>query len=217
MGAAGGPLVYDSASAKRNIRTNGNIAVRSSISGKVDIPDIYVDVTSDASEAWFLVEMAFPRVTSVYNQSAVGTTPNPNDTSMTKVADTTIQSIMNRGLKQTRTQWFHTSEAYGTVWADGSLGNSSTMYNLFENPSNWNSTNSSSGERYKRRQGPGSSYGDWITSAGSGCSGAVGGWSNYYGASCVISWFAGCEGAPAYNHCCACPVDRAQQLIIWAN
>lgn len=217
MGAAGGPLVYDSASAKRNIRTNGNVGVRSSISGKVDIPSIYVDVTSDADEAWFLVEMAFPRVTSVYNQSAVGTTPNPNDTSMTKVADTVIQSIMNRGSKQTRTQWFHTSEANGTVWADGSLNNNSTMYNLFENPSNWNSTNNSSGQRFKRRQGPGSAYGDWITSASSTCSGAVGGWSNYYHQSCVVSWFAGCEGAPAYNHCCACPVDRASQLIIWAN
>jgi hypothetical protein len=220
MGAAGGPLIYNSASAKANIRSNGYVAVRESISGSVDISRVYVDVTSDANEAWFLVEMAYPRVTTPYNQSAVGSTPNPSDASMTKLADTTIQSIMNRGLKQTRTQWFHTSEADGSVWADGSLSNTSTMYNLFEYPSNWNSTNDSNGQRFKRRQGPGSSYGgegDWITAAGTGCSGPVGGWSNYYQASCIISWFAGCEGAPAYNHCCACPVDRAQKLIIWAN
>ena len=59
MGAAGGPLVYNSTSAKANIRSNGYVAVRESISGSVDIPRVYVDVTSDANEAWFLVFMAY--------------------------------------------------------------------------------------------------------------------------------------------------------------
>lgn len=218
MGASAGPRVWNGQSAKAQLRTNGYIAVRSAPNGPVVVPKIYADVTTDSSKGWFLVEMAYPRVSSVYNTAAVGAdVPNPSDTSMTKVSDDTIKTILNLGDKETRTQWFHTSEANGSVWADGSLSNSSTMYNLFENPNNWSSDSRSSGERFKRKQGPGTSYGgDWITSAGNGCSAAVGGWSNYYNASCIISWFAGCEGAPAYNHCCACPVDRAEKLIIWA-
>lgn len=220
MGAAAGPRVWNGQSAKAQLKSNGYVAVRSAENGPVVVPRIYADVTSDSTKGWFLVEMAFPRVASVYNANAVGSdVPKPTDTSMSKVSDDTIRTLLNLGDKETRTQWFHTSEANGSVWADGSLNNSSTMYNLFEFPDNWSSTSSSSGQRFKRRQGPSSTYGgdgDWITSAGNGCSGAVGGWSNYYNASCIISWFAGCEGAPAYNHCCACPVDRAQQLIIWA-
>ena len=220
MGASAGPRVWNGQSAKAQLRTSRHIAIRSAENGPVVVRKVYADITSDPEKAWFLVIMAFPRVTSVYNSAAVGTdAPSPTDTSMSKVTDTTIRTILNLGNKETRTQWFHTSEADGSVWADGSLNNSSTMYNLFEYPDNWSSDNSSSGQRFKRKQGPGSSYGgdgDWITSAGTGCSGAVGGWSNYYQASCIISWFAGCEGAPAYNHCCACPVDRAQKLIVWA-
>jgi hypothetical protein len=220
MGVAGGPVVYDNASAKANLRTNGFVAIRESQNGPVSIPKVYVDVTTDATQPWFLVFMAYPRVTSPYQSGAVGAAPDPSDSTMSKFSDSTIRTILSKGSKQTRTQWFHTSEADGSVWADGSLNNTSTMYNLFEYPLNWASDGDSNGQRFKRRQGPGSSYGgdgDWITSAGTGCSGPVGGWSNYYQASCVISWFAGCEGAPAYNHCCACPVDRAQKLIIWAN
>jgi hypothetical protein len=55
-----------------------------------------------------------------------------------------------------------------------------------------------------------------ITSTSGGCSGAVGGWSNYYEQSCIRSWFAGCEGGPALNHACANPADPANKLIIWA-
>lgn len=213
-----GPVVYDYLDAKKNLRNSGYVFLRDKSSpfsraGFV----VWADVTSDETGAWFLVENAFPRVSSVYQAGAVGDIPRPGDGSMTKLHDDSIRTILANGNKETRTQWFHTSEASGTVWADGSLNNSSTMYNQFEDPGLWSSTSSSSGARFKRRQGPGSTYSDWITSAGNGCSGAVGGWSNYYNASCIISWFAGCEGAPAYNHCCACPVDRAQQLIIWAR
>lgn len=217
MGAAAGPLVYDSASAKKNLRSDGYVALRSSATGKVEVGSIYADVTTDSDEAWFLVFTAFPRDTSPYNANEVSIPPDPNDTAMSKFSDSVIQGILNRGSKQTRTQWYHTSVEFGSVWADGSLTNNSTQYNLFENPSNWNSTGTSSGQRFKRKRGTGN-YGDWITSAGSTCSGAVGGWSNYYNQSCVQSWFAGCEGGPAINHRCAGGVqDRANKLIIWAN
>lgn len=218
MGVFAGPVVYDGPSAKNRVPSNQYVALRSGQSGEVVVPRVWADVTSDSTTGWFLTFMAYPRTTSPYNASAVGAdSPNPNDASMTKLSDTAIQTILNVGAKTTRTQWFHTSEADSTVWADGSLSNSSTMFNIFENPSQWNSTASSAGQRYKRRQGPTGAYTDWITSTSGGCSGAVGGWSNYYEQSCVVSWFAGCEGAPAYNHCCACPVDRASKLIIWAN
>jgi hypothetical protein len=217
MGTSGGPLVYDSASAKKNLRSDGYVALRSSATGKVEVGSIYADITTDADQAWFLIFTAFPRDTSPYNANDVSSPPDPNDTTMSKFSDSVIQGILNRGLKQTRTQWYHTSVEFGTVWADGSLNNRSTQYNEFENPSNWNSTGGSSGERFKRKWG-GASWTDWITSAGSTCSGAVGGWSNYYEQSCVQSWFAGCEGGPAINHRCAGGIqDRANKLIIWAN
>ena len=220
MGASAGPRVWNGQSAKAQLRSDGFIALRSAENGPVVLRRVYVDVTTDTEKGWFLTFMAYPRTASVYNPSAVGAdVPKPTDSTMTKLPDSSIRTILNQGNKETRTQWFHTSEADGSVWADGNLNNSSTMYNLFEYPDNWSSDNSSSGQRFKRKQGPGSSYGgdgDWITSAANGCSGPVGGWSNYYQASCIISWFAGCEGAPAYNHCCACPVDRAQKLIVWA-
>ena len=213
-----GPVIYDFEDAKRNLRTDGYVFLRDKSSNDSRAGNyVWADVTTDPTGAWFLVEMAYPRVSSVYNNNAVGSTPNPSDTSMTKVHDDVIRKILTNGNQETRTQWFHTSEASGAVWADGSLTNNSTMYNQFEDPSLWSSASSSSGARFKRKQGTATAYSDWITSAGNGCSGAVGGWSNYYNASCIISWFAGCEGAPAYNHCCACPQDRAQKLIIWAR
>jgi hypothetical protein len=216
MATHGGIFVYDYISAKQNLRQNGLVYLRDSKFSNNGVL-VWADVTSDPTGAWFLVFTAFPRDTSPYVTNAVGSSlPNPNDTSMRKLSDDNIRRILNNGQKETRTQWFHTSEAYGTVWADGSLTNDSTMYNLFENPSNWNTVDRSGGQRFKRRNGPNSSYGDWITAAGDGCDGPVGGWSNYQQSSCTISWFAGCEGAPAYYHCCACPVDRESQIFVWA-
>jgi len=185
----------------------------------------YCDITSDAEIGWHLVFTAFPRDTSPYNQSAVntsnrvkdGTVPEPTDTSMKKFTDDDIRTVLNTGIKQTRTQWWQVSVEFGTTWADGSLTNNSTQWNEFESPDNWNSSTNSSGQRFKRKRGTGA-WTDWITSgATSGCSGAVGGWSNYYEQSCVQSWFAGCEGGPAINHRCAGAVqDRAEKLLIWA-
>lgn len=218
MGIYGGPAVFDAESARVNLKQNSFVLLRDKYTGKpvIDTP-VWCDVTTDTSGAWFLVFMAYPRVTSPYNSGRVGTTsPHPDDASMNKLADDDIRAILNYGYKETRTQWWHTSEASGAVWADGSLA-TSTMWNLFEFPSNWSSDNSNPGQRFKRKQSAGAAYSDWITSTSGGCSGAVGGWSNYYEQSCVISWFAGCEGAPAYNHCCACPVDRASKLVIWAR
>jgi hypothetical protein len=221
MGIGYGPIVYDSLSAKRNLASNTYTIIRDINTGKPLINEkVWVDVETDPTGAWFCVFIAYPRLRSPYNASRYGSTPpHPTiDTDMNKLSDTDIQKILNNGFKETRTQWFHTSVEFGTVWADGSLTNNSTQYNLFENPSNWNSTSASTGQRFQRKRGTESSYSGWITSASGGCSGAVGGWSNYYEQSCVQSWFAGCEGGPALNHRCAGGVqDRANKLIIWAR
>jgi hypothetical protein len=182
---------------------------------------LWTDVETDPTGAWFCVFIAYPRDTSPYNASRFGSTPpHPTlDESMNKLADTDIRAILNYGFQETRTQWFHTSVEFGTVWADGSLTNNSTYYNLFEFPDNWNSTSASTGQRFKRKRGLDTNYTDWIVSGStSGCSSAVGGWSNHYEQSCIVSWFAGCEGGPAWNHRCAGFVqDRANKLIIWAR
>lgn len=220
MAAHGGPRVLGPNTAKRQLRQSNLTVIRSRNGGRpISTKRVYVDTTSDPTGAWFLVFMAFPRDTSPYVSGAVGANPpRLTDTTQTKLADSVIQEILANGFGETRTQWFHTSVEFGTVWADGSLTNNSTQYNLFENPRSWNSTSASSGQRFKRKRGTEASYSDWITSASGGCSGAVGGWSNYYNQSCVQSWFAGCEGGPALNHRCAGGVqDRASKLIIWAR
>jgi hypothetical protein len=185
---------------------------------------VYCDITSDANYGWHLVFTAFPRIRSPYTQNAYdtnntspnGNVPTPSDTDMRKFVDTDIHVILNNGLKQTRTQWWHTSEVNGSVWADGSLTNVSTQYNEFDNPSAWVSNTSSAGATFRRKRGTETSWSSTYTSAGGGCSSAVGGWSNYYEQSCVQSWFCGCEGTPCLNHACATGIDRAQQLHIWA-
>lgn len=220
MGVNYSPVVYDSLSAKENLKFNTFTLIRDRTTGYPLINEkIWVDVETDPTGAWFCVFVAYPRSTSPYNTNRVGNTPpHPDDVSMNKLSDTSIQAVLNNGFKETRTQWFHTSVEFGTVWADGSLQNNSTYYNLFEFPSNWNSTNASTGQRFKRKRGLEVNYTDWITSAGGSCSGAVGGWSNHYEQSCVVSWFASCEGGPAWNHRCAGGVqDRAEKLIIWAR
>lgn len=229
MGSHSGTRVKNATELKQANPSAGNRTVMIHPNGKQDSSErmlVYCDITSDANVGWHLVFNAFPRATSPYVANAVGTSnrerngtvPLPTDTAQTKVADTDIQTILNTGIKQTRTQWWHTSVEFGSVWATGSLTDRSTQYNEFENPSNWNSTSGSSGQRFKRRWGNTSTWTGWITSgATTGCSGAVGGWSNYYEQSCVQSWFAGCEGGPAINHRCAGSVqDRANQLMIWA-
>lgn len=218
MATHGGIFVYDYISAKESLRQDGLVFLRDSKDSNSGVL-VWADVTTDPSGAWFLVFTAFPRDTSPYVTSAVGSSlPNPNDTSMRKISDDNIRRILNQGQKETRTQWFHTSIEFGTVWGDGSLTNVSTQYNLFENPLNWSSNSASAGQRFKRKRGTEQNYSDWITSAAGGCSGAVGGWSNYYEQSCIQSWFAGCEGGPAFNHRCAGGVqDRAQKLLIWAR
>jgi hypothetical protein len=221
MGTGYGPIVYDSLSAKRNLAFNTYTIIRDINTGvPLTNEKVWVDVETDPTGAWFCVFIAYPRLRSPYNASRYGSTPpHPTiDTDMNKLSDTDIQKILNNGFKETRTQWFHTSVEFGTVWADGSLTNNSTQYNLFENPNNWNSTSASTGQRFQRKRGTEANYSGWITSASGGCSGAVGGWSNYYEQSCIQSWFAGCEGGPALNHRCAGGIqDRADKLIIWAR
>lgn len=219
MSTVGGIHTYDYISAKNNMRKDGFVYLRDSSSSSDGII-VWADVTTDTTGAWFLVFTAFPRDSSPYIDSAFGDgLPKPDDTSMRKISDDNIRRILNNGQKETRTQWFHTSVEFGTVWADGSLNNRSTQYNIFEDPNNWSSSSASPGQRFKRRWGNETTYTDWITSGSTtGCSGAVGGWSNYYEQSCVQSWFAGCEGGPAINHRCAGGVqDRANKLLIWAR
>jgi hypothetical protein len=227
MGCHAGTRVKNATELKQSAPSAGNRTVMIHPKGSQDSSErflVYCDITSDPVIGWHLVFMAFPRLTSPYNTAAVstsnrvkdGTVPLPTDSSMKKVADTDIRTILNNGFKQTRTQWWHTSEVNGSVWADGSLTNASTMYNEFDNPDSWNSSSASAGATFRRKRGTETSWSSTITSAGGGCSGAVGGWSNYYEQSCVQSWFCGCEGAPCLNHACATGTDRASQLNIWA-
>ncbi len=220
MGCHAGPVAKTATEFKQRNqgRANGYIFIRPEgiTSGQSGIR-VWADLTSDANYGWALVFMAFPRIRSPYVAAAYGTTPTPSDTDMNKLADTDIHRILNGGAKQTRTQWFHTSEQGGGVFADGSLTNSSTQYNEFDNPSAWSSDGTSVGQTFRRKRGTESSWSATITAASGGCSEAAAGWSNYYEQSCVQSWRCGCEGTPCLNHACATGVDRAEKLIIWAT
>jgi hypothetical protein len=185
---------------------------------------VYCDIQSDPNIGWHLAFTAFPRIRSPYvggafdtnNKIKNGSIPLPTDTDMKKFSDDDIRLLLNTGIKQTRTQWFHVSVEFGTIWADGGLDNQSTLFNEFDNPNAWSSASASTGQTFRRRRAIDASFSATITSAGGGCSGAVGGWSNWYEQSCIRSWFAGCEGGPAYNHRCAGAIqDRADKLIIW--
>ena len=228
MGCHAGLRVKNATELKKVSAAAGNRTVMIHPEGIQNTGDnrfmVFCDVTSDTTIGWHLVFTAFPRIRSVYvdtaydtsNKTKNGNVPLTTDVDMKKFSDTDIKIILNAGLKQTRTQWWHTSEVTGAVWANGSLTNDSTMYNEFGNPNLWSSSSSSAGATFRRKRGTETSWSSTITSASGGCSGAVGGWSNYYEQSCVQSWFAGCEGAPALNHNCGSGVDRASQLLIWA-
>lgn len=226
MGCHAGTRVKNATDLKLAAPTAGNRTVMIHPNGVNDTSErflVHCDVTSDPEIGWHLVFTAFPRIRSPYvdaayntsNREKNGSVPLSTDTDMKKVADTDIRKIMNTGIKQTRTQWFHTSLNSGSVWADGSLTNDSTMYNEFDNPDSWSSSAGSSGATFRRRMQTGL-WSTTYTSASGGCSGAAGGWSNFYEQSCVRSWFAGCEGGPALNHACANPADPAEKLIVWA-
>lgn len=231
MGCFAGTRVKNATELKKVAPTAGNRTVMIHPNGKNDSSErfkVYCDITTDADYGWHLVFMSFPRSTSPYvaeavntsNRTTSGAVPLPTDTGQTKVTDDDIRTILNNGIKQTRTQWWHTSVEFGTVWATGVISGTdrSAQYNEFEFPDNWNSTSGSSGQRFKRKWGPDGTWTGWITSGSTtGCSGAVGGWSNYYEQSCTQSWFAGCEGGPAINHRCAGDIqDRASELRVWA-
>jgi hypothetical protein len=229
MGCHSGTRIQNATELKKLAPSAGNRVVMIHPNGKQDDSDrflAYCDITSDANIGWHLVFTAFPRAASPYvdvavdtsNRSPSGTVPLPTDTSQHKFDDADIKTILNAGLKQTRTQWWHTSVEFGTVWGDGSLSNISTMYNEFDNPNAWSSSASSAGATFRRKRGLETAWSGTITSGStSGCSGPVGGWSNYYEQSCTQSWFAGCEGGPAFNHRCAGGIqDRAEKLLIWA-
>ena len=227
MGCHSGTRVKNATQLKSAAPIAGNRTVMVHPSGTQNSSNrflVFCDITSDASIGWHLVFTAFPRIrtpyiTSAYdtsNRTPAGSVPSTSDTDMKKISDTDIISLLSSGIKQTRTQWFHTSLNSNTVWADGSLTNDSTMYNEFDNPSAWSSNGASSGATFRRRMHSESAFTATITSTSGGCSGAVGGWSNYYEQSCIRSWFAGCEGGPALNHACANPADPANKLIIWA-
>lgn len=229
MGCHAGTRVVNATHLKNSAAAAGNRTVMIHPNGVQDTSNrflVYCDVTTDANIGWHLMFTAFPRDSSPYVNNAVstsnrdrnGTVPLPTDTAMRKTSDDDIRLVLNTGNKQTRTQWWHTSVEFGTVWANGSLTDVSTMYNEFDNPNGWNSTLASTGETFRRKRGTETAWSANIVSGSTtGCSGPAGGWSNYYEQSCVQSWFAGCEGGPAFNHRCAGAIqDRAEKLLIWA-
>ena len=230
MGCHSGLRVKDATELKKVHASGGNRTVMVHPEGVQSTSDnrfrVFCDITTDANVGWHLVFNAFPRVESPYNAAAIrtsnrdpsGAVPLSTDTLQSKITDDDIRTILNNGIRQTRTQWWHVSVEFGSVWADGSLTNQSTLFNEFDNPTVWNSTGSSTGATFRRRTAVDANFSGTITSGSStGCSSPVGGWSNWYEQSCVRSWFAGCEGGPAYNHRCAGAIqDRANQLAIWA-
>lgn len=229
MGAHSGVRVKNATELKKVSSRSGDRVVMIHPKGKQDKSDrflVYCDITSDPDVGWHLVFNAFPRDESPYNTNSIrtsnkeknGEVPLINDIVQKKIGDADIVTILNNGIKQTRTQWWHTSVEFGTVWADGQLNNQSTLYNEFDDPSVWNSAGASSGATFRRRRAIDASFSSTMSSGSTtGCSSAVGGWSNWYEQSCTRSWFAGCEGGPAYNHRCAGAIqDRANQLSVWA-
>lgn len=227
MGCHSGTRVKNATELKKAAPTAGNRTVMIHPNGAQNKTDrflVYCDITSDTSIGWHLVFTAFPRIRTPYvdaayattNRDKNGTVPLTSDADMKKLADTDIKKILNTGIKQTRTQWFHTSLNSSAVWADGSLTNDSTMYNEFDVPDSWSSSAGSSGATFRRRMHSGTWTSTITSGSTTGCSGAVGGWSNYYEQSCVRSWFAGCENGPALNHACANPADPAEKLFVWA-
>ncbi len=230
MGCHAGLRVKDATELKHVHLSGGNRTVMVHPEGIQSISEnrfrVFCDITTDPNVGWHLVFNAFPRAESPYNASSIrtsnrdpsGVVPLPTDTLQTKVSDNDIRTLLNNGIKQTRTQWWHVSVEFGSIWGDGSLTNQSTLFNEFDNPNVWNSTSASPGATFRRRRAIDANFSGTITSGSTtGCSGAVGGWSNWYEQSCTRSWFAGCEGGPAYNHRCAGSVqDRANQLRIWA-
>jgi hypothetical protein len=185
--------------------------------GSAEPLQIYCDMETDDG-GWMCVHVCWPRLAQTcYNANAIGGIPTPFSVETNKVADTVIQNMLNDGERITRTFWFHVSTNEASVFANGNLLNRGSLWNEFEFPFNWNSTGASSGQRFKRKEGSNGAWTGFITALGGGCSGAAGGWSNYYEQQCVQSWFAGCEGGPAINHACANPSNRAQKLIVWVR
>lgn len=227
MGCHSGTRVKNATHLRQVDQSNGNRVVMISPDGinmRTNRVRVLCDVTSgDEGIGWHLAMTVFPRIRSPYTtnsyncdpKSRSGRVPLTTDTDMIKLADSDFKPIMNAGYKKTKTQWWHTSVEYGSLWANGFTGRG-IQYNEFETPNNWASNTTSSGQRFRRRW-QNSGWSGWITSGStSGCSEPAGGWSNYYEQSCVQSWRASCEGGPAINHKCAGNIqDRAEKLFVW--
>lgn len=179
---------------------------------------IYCDMETD-NGGWMCAHVCYPRQGNgvCYVTGAVGGIPTPFSVETNKIEDSVIQNMLNDGEKISRTIWIHVSTNETSVFADGNLLNRGSLWNEFEFPFNWNSISASSGQRFRVKQGSNGTFGQFITAAAGGCSGAAGGWSNIQVQQCTQSWFAGCEGGPAINHACANPANRAQKLIVWVR